>query len=212
VSIGWDSAVSGNVVSAGIGVLAGLPAVVQDQSYGDVYGTGVQWRFGAGYLLDERQEVRGQLTIQNVSADALRIGSLGTSDLFATFDDYTSVAIDGGYRYYFPTQNVRLRPYGGAMLGIAVISEIDGNFAAPAAGLTLNATDFYDGTAAFSFGFEGGVLYEVTDRVVVNGGLGFRYVSGLSDVDGLQGTGLENINDDSGRWTLPFMFGVRFKF
>ena len=42
--------------------------------------------------------------------------------------------------------------------------------------------------------------------------LGFRYVSGLADIDGLQGTGLEDINDDSGRWTLPFMVGLRVKF
>jgi opacity protein-like surface antigen len=204
VSIGWDNSISGNVHAAGIGTIAGLPAVVEQRSYDDVYGTGVQWRFGAGYMLDERQEVRGVLTIQNVSADALRIGTLGTSNLFAT--------IDAGYRYYFPTEAERFRPYAGATIGIAVLDEIDADFAAPDLGLTLNATDFYDGTAAFAFGLEGGVLYELTDRVDLNANLGFRYVSGLSEVDGLQGTGLEGINDDSGRWTLPLMVGVRFKF
>jgi hypothetical protein len=212
VSVGWDNAISGNVHSSGIGVIAGLPTVIEDRSYDDVYGTGVQWRFGAGYMLDERQEVRGVLTIQNVSADALRVGSLGASDLFATFDDYSSVSIDGGYRYYFPTQNERFKPYAGGTLGIAIIDEIDADFAAPAVGLTLDATDFYDGTAAFAFGIEGGVLYELTDRLDLNANLGFRFVSGLSDVDGLEGTGLEDINDDSGRWTLPFMVGVRFRF
>lgn len=212
VSIGWDNSVSGNIISAGIGTIAGLPAVVEDRTYGDLYGTGVQWRFGAGYMLDERQEVRGLLTIQNVSADAVRIGTLGTSGLFATFDDYSSVSIDAGYRYYFQIEQERLHPYAGATIGVAIIDEIDGNFAAPDIGLALNATDFYDGTAAFTFGIEGGVLYELNDRVDLNANLGFRYVSGLSEVDGLQGTGLENINNDSCRWTLPIMFWVRFKF
>lgn len=212
ISVGWDNSISGNVHSSGIGTISGLPAVVESRSYDDVYGTGVQWRFGAGYMLDERQEVRGLLTIQNVSADVLRIGTLGGANLFGTFDDYSSVSIDAGYRYYFPVEAERIRPYGGATLGIAIIDEIDGDFAAPDIGFALNATDLYDGTAAFAFGLEGGVLYELNDRVDLNANLGFRYVSGLSEVDGLQGTGLEDINDDSGRWTLPFMVGVRFKF
>jgi hypothetical protein len=211
-SIGWDNSISGNVHSAGIGVLNGLTTVIEERSYGDVYGTGVQFKFGAGYMLDARQQVRGTFTFQNVSADALEVGSLGTSALFATFDDYSSFALDGGYRYHFETKYPKLRPYAGATLGIAVIDEIDAMFAAPALNLALDATDFYDGTAAFTFGVEGGALYALNDRLDLEASLGFRFVSGLSEVDGLQGTGLEDINDDSGRWTLPFMVGMRVKF
>ena len=211
-SIGWDNSISGNVHSAGIGVLNGLTTVIEERSYGDVYGTGVQFKFGAGYMLDARQQVRATFTFQNVSADALEVASLGTSALFATFDDYSSFALDGGYRYHFETKYPKLRPYAGATLGIAVIDEIDAMFAAPALNLALDATDFYDGTAAFTFGVEGGALYALNDRVDLDASLGFRYVSGLSEVDGLQGTGLEDINDDSGRWTLPFMVGIRVKF
>ena len=40
----------------------------------------------------------------------------------------------------------------------------------------------------------------------------FRYNSGLSKIDALQGTGLENTNDKSGRWTMPITFGIRVKF
>jgi Outer membrane protein beta-barrel domain len=211
-AIGWDNGISGNVHSAGIGVLNGLPTVIEERSYDEVYGTGVQWRFGAGYMLDDRQEIIGRFTIQSISADALRVGTVASADLFATFDDYNSFAIEGGYRYHFTTDVERLRPYGAGLIGIAVIDEIDANFAAPSIGLTRDATDFYDGTAAFTFGFEGGILYGFTEQVDLNVNLGFRYTSGLSEVDGLQGTGLEDINDDSGRWTLPFMVGVRFRF
>src|SRR5512145_37237 len=143
ISIGWDNSISGNVHASGIGTIGALPAVVEERSYDDVYGTGVQWRFGAGYMLDERQEVRGMFTIQNMSADALRVGTLGDSPLFATFDDYSSFALDGGYRYYFEPRVERLRPYAGATIGVAIIDEIDADFAAPDLGLTLAATDFY---------------------------------------------------------------------
>jgi hypothetical protein len=42
--------------------------------------------------------------------------------------------------------------------------------------------------------------------------IGIRYVSGMSDVDALTGTGLGSINDKSARWAMPFISGVRFKF
>ena len=85
-------------------------------------------------------------------------------------------------------------------------------FAVPAAGIVLNATDFYDQTGAFTFNVAGGVLYNFTERFAADARLGLRYVSGLSAIDGLVGTGLENINDDSSRWTLPLTVGVRFRF
>jgi hypothetical protein len=34
----------------------------------------------------------------------------------------------------------------------------------------------------------------------------------MSEVDDLVGTGLDTINDDSARWTFPFVFGVQFRF
>ena len=56
------------------------------------------------------------------------------------------------------------------------------------------------------------MLYALSERVDVKGELGFRHVSGLSQIDGLQGTGLEKVNDNSGRWTLPFTVGLRVRF
>ena len=50
------------------------------------------------------------------------------------------------------------------------------------------------------------------DSVDVTGEVGLRYVSGLSPIDGLQGTSLEDINDNSSRWALPLSFGIRVRF
>jgi hypothetical protein len=44
------------------------------------------------------------------------------------------------------------------------------------------------------------------------GQLGVRYVTGMSDVDQLEGTGFDTINDKSARWTMPFVFGIRARF
>lgn len=212
VAVGWDNSISGNIFSAGIGDIGGVPAVIEERSYDDMFGTGVQWRFGAGYMLDARQEVRGALTIQNVGADAVNVGTLGGTPLFATFDDYTSVAVDAGYRYYFDQIENRVRPYAGGTLGLAFISGMDADIAAPDLNLVLNDQNFYDSTTALAFSVEGGVLIAVHERVDVNVNLGFRYTGGLSDIDPLVGSGLEDINNDTGRWTLPLMVGVRVKF
>jgi len=210
--VGWDFPVSGNLLSAAIGQVFNGATVIDSQSYGDIYGTGVKWGFGVGYRLDERSEVRGSMAFQSVSADLSKIGSVSNAPLYATFDSYKSIGFEGGYRRYFADSDQRLRPYAGGTLGFAIIREIDADLAAPDLGQVLNATDFYDRTGAFTIGFNGGALYSVTDRVDVKGELGFRHVSGLSPIDGLKGTGLESTNDNSGRWTLPFTVGMRVRF
>ena len=65
---------------------------------------------------------------------------------------------------------------------------------------------------AFTLGGNGGVVLEMSSNVDMFGQVGIRWVSGMSAIDNLEGTGLETINDKSGRWTVPFLTGVRFRF
>lgn len=211
-SIGWDIGLSGDFLSAGIGAIDSIPIVFRTQSFGDVYGNGVVFTFGAGYMVDDINEVRGQFSYQRSGADAINLGTAGTANLVGTFDDYKVSTIEAAYRHYFAPSTERLRPYAGGSIGVAIIPEIDGVLASPEAGLVRFATDFYDGTDAFSLGFSGGVLYELNERFDLNGQLGFRFNSGLSAIDGLEGTGLEGTNDKSSRWTLPLTVGIRVKF
>jgi hypothetical protein len=211
-AIGWDIGLSGDFLAASIGTLEGLPTVIQAQSFGDVFGNGMQLQFSAGYMVDEINEVRAQFSFQSVGADVTPLGTIGGTDLVGTFDDYKAWTIEAAYRHYFAKRRERLRPYGGGTFGVAIISEIDGAFAAPQAGITRLASDFYDGTAALSLGFNGGVLYALTERIDLNGQVGFRYNSGLSKVDAFRGTGLEDINDKSSRWTMPISVGLRYNF
>jgi hypothetical protein len=56
------------------------------------------------------------------------------------------------------------------------------------------------------------VLFRAGPRTGIFAQVGLRWVSGQGAVDDLVGTGLGDINDNSARWTLPFLVGVRVRF
>ena len=140
VSVGWDLNISGAFLAAGIGTLDNKATVINAQSFGDVYGSGVHWQFSGGYMIDEINEVRAQLNYQGAGSDIVSVGTVNGTELVATFDDYKAWTVEAGYRHYLAPRNARLRPYGGATIGVAIINEIDGAFAAPQAGITRLAT------------------------------------------------------------------------
>jgi hypothetical protein len=151
-------------------------------------------------------------TYQSADADLVRLGDIGPSSLYGQYSDYKSLALDFGYRRYAPFSTDAVRLFGEATIGIGFIDRINVQFAAPQANLTLNQTDFYDGTAAFTWGLNVGALFRVAEQVDVSAQLGLRHVSGLAEVDDLVGTGLETLNNDSARLTFPMVVGVRFRF
>jgi len=106
----------------------------------------------------------------------------------------------------------KIRGYGEATVGLAFIDETDVVLSAPQINFTGNATDFYDKTAAFTFGGNVGVSFGVAKQVDVFTQLGLRFVSGMSEVDSLIGTGLDTINDNSSRWAMPFSVGLSVRF
>jgi hypothetical protein len=211
--IGWDNGISGNVNSSGAGQINDEVIVVTSNTYEDVYGTGLHLRLGGGYMLsDDLTEVRGTFTWQSLDADQLiPMGDIGTSNLYASYTDYQNLSLDVGLRRYL-NLTPRIRPYGEGQIGIGFIDETDVTLVAPGADFAGEVTDFYDQTAAFTWGFNFGVLFQTGGRVGFYGQLGFRYVTGMSEVDQLVGTGLEDINDKSSRWTMPFVTGVRLGF
>jgi hypothetical protein len=211
VGLGWDNSLSGNINSGAIGQLDGQTAVVTPNSYADVYGTGFHLRFGGGYLIDEISEVRATFTYQSLSADLTSMGDYGAATLYGQYDKYKSFGLDVGFRRYFDNGG-NLRPYVEGTFGLGFITEIDVVLSAPAANLTQRATDFYDRTAAFSFAGNAGALWQISGHFGAYGQVGLRWMSGLSEIDNLAGTGLETINDDSSRWTLPIVLGMRVRF
>jgi hypothetical protein len=208
---GWDNSFSGNINSSGTGRINNQAVVVLKNQYEDVYGTGLHLRFGGGYTFDNGREARATITIQSLDADLVPLGDIGVSRLYAQYADYQSVGLDFGLRQYADLSET-VQGYGEASIGIALVDETDVVLVAPQANLSTNATDFYDRTSAFALGVNFGVLWHTTRQLGVFGQIGVRYVTGMSEIDGLVGTGLETINDKSARWTMPFLFGVRARF
>jgi hypothetical protein len=210
--VGLDVSVNGNVNSGAIGRLQGQAAAILPNPYGDVYGTGLHFRFGGGYVLNQESELRAVFTYQSADANLVRLGDIGPSSLYGQYSDYKSIGLDLGYRRYVPLSNTRMRVYGEVTIGAAFIEDINILLSAPQANLVIDQTDFYDSTAAFTWGINFGVLFPIANKMDLNAQLGLRGATGLSEVDQLIGTGLDDINNDSARLTFPIVVGVRFRF
>ena len=209
--MGWDNSISGNINSSAVGVINNQTVVILKNKYEDVYGTGLHLRFGGGYMLKENAELRLTFTLQSLDADLVRLGDYGASNLYGQYADYQSFGMDVGYRQYVPIKHA-IRGYGEGTIGLAFVDETDVVLVAPQANLAGLATDFYDRTAAFTLGFNAGVIFEVRSQTDVFVQTGLRFVTGMSEVDAFESTSLNTMNDKSARWSMPFSAGVRFRF
>ena len=209
--IGWDNSISGNINSGAFGRINDMPVVITKNTYEDVYGTGLHMRFGGGYMLDENSEVRGIFTLQSLDADLTTMGEIGAANLYGQYSDYQAFTLDAAYRRY-TRLSTSVRAYGEGTIGFGFVDKTDVTLVAPAADFSRDATDFYDQAAAFTMGINAGLMFEASRGLDFFGQMGFRYVTGMSDVDNLTGTGLESINDKSARWTFPFVVGIRKRF
>jgi hypothetical protein len=212
IGTGLNPTINGNVNSGAIGVYQGQTTAILPNSYGDVYGTGIELRFGGGWALNNNTEVRGMFIWQSADADLVRLGDFGQSSLYAQYSDYKSFGLDVGLRRYIPLSSSSFRAYAEATIGIADVNRINVQFAAPQSQLIANNTDFYDGTASFTWSIGAGVLFPIASKLDFNAQLGLRHVGGLAQVDQLVGTGLDDLNDNSARLTFPIIVGVRFRF
>jgi len=208
--IGWDNSISGNITSGAIGSIDGQSVVFLKNTYSDVYGTGLHLHGGVGYFLDDVSEFRVVVTFQSLGADLTRLGDIGVSNLYGEFDDYQSVSWDAMYRRYVPIKPA-LRAYGEAGLGLVYVDRLHADLVAPTINYHAPMT-FYDRSLSFAISVDGGVMFEVKPQVDVFAQLGIRYVTGLAASDKVLGVGLENVNQHSARWSLPFTLGGRYRF
>jgi hypothetical protein len=213
ISVGWDPSLSGGLVSASSGQVAGVPIALGDQSYSDVFGSMVNWRFYAGYMFSPRNEATFTFGYESASADPQAAGvGLGTG-IVAQYDDFSEKLFEVGYRYHFAAVSSRVHPYAGISGGFARIGAINATLTTPSTGTAGVVTlPLYDNSTVGSLGLHGGVIYNVTGRVGITGELALRWHGGLSTSDALVGTGFDNIDKDSGRWSLPITFGALVRF
>ena len=177
----------------------------------DVYGTGLHFRSAAA-TCSTTTEVRVTFTLQSLDADLTPMGDIGASKLYGQYPDYQSFGIDFGFRRYVDVRT-EVRAYGEGASALAFVDEtdVDARWRRPP---TCRATPptSTTGRPRSPWGQRRHACSSVAEQVGVYGQIGLRYVTGMSEVDGLAGTGLETINDKSARWTVPFIAGVRVRF
>jgi len=213
LGIGFDNDISGYINASGIGTINNQAVVILKNTYEDVYGTGLHLRGGVGYMLaDQKTELRANLTFQSLDADFVTpLGDIGASKLYGQFSDYQALTLDLGARQYYPL-SPKVRAYGEGAIGIGFIDKIDIKLVAPGVNMITNANDVYDQTVAFSLGGNGGLMFDHSDKLGLFVQMGLRWTSGLAEIDDLVGTGLDTINDQSSRWTVPFIVGAHYRF
>lgn len=208
--LGADVPVSGDVHSGGMGTVLALPTVVEARSYSDIYGPGFYWAAGLGYRVGMNGEVRVQGAFTTNSAENLQVGTVAGLPLFGLWDDYKAFTMDVGYRQYFGT--ARARPFVGGSVGFARLASVQTEFTVPAAGVVISDVDFFDDSTVPVFGVGAGLQMALSGRVAFQVGFELKHYGSYADLDGLAGTGLESINDDSSRWAMPVTAGLSVRF
>lgn len=208
--LGAQTALAGNAHGGASGRVLGLATTVTEKSYGDVYGPGFYWQLGVGYKVRPNGELRVAANYTSNSADRLEVGNVAGLQLNAAFHDYKAFGMDFGYRQYYGAGKVR--PFAGANVGFTRVSAIDATLTVPAASVTLSNVPFYSDSTVASFGLGAGAQVQLNDRFAFQAGADFRWHGNLKQNEGLAGTGLESINDDSKRWALPITAGVTVRF
>jgi hypothetical protein len=213
VSFGAGTAptINGVYHEGGTGTVLGLGTQVEERDWKDIYNSGFTMRIDVGYSVTPPLEVFGSFRYLRQDAEELSVGNVAGLDLRASFSDYRDWGLEGGVRWHFAPES-GVNPYVAAAVGIRRVDAMPATFRVPAAGVVLPDTPFYDDSVVPTFGGDVGVQFAVAPRVRLGVEAGLRWTGGLSDLEGLAGTGLENLNDSSSRWTLPVLGTVSFRF
>lgn len=210
---GLETTINGDLHDGGRGTVLGLATTVDAKTWNDVYGGFGMVRFGGGigYGVTENVEVIGNVSYARGSADRLQVGNVAGLALNADFADYEDLSLEGGLRLHVAAARA-FDPYINVVGGIRRVSAIPSTFTVPAAGVTLADTPFYDDSTVGMFGGDLGIAFNLGRNVSLGGEVGLRWQGKLKDIEGLAGTGLENLNDVGQRWSLPVSAVLTFRF
>lgn len=208
---GTDLELGGDVHDEGSGTVLALPTSVEARSFGDVYDPSFRGQLEIGYGVSSASEVFLRGTYYRMKSQTLQVGTVAGLALQADFADYKEWGGEIGYRRYFQPEKA-FKPYIGVLAGLRFVSELPSTFSVPAAGVVLSDVPFYESSTVGVFGLDLGVSYDVSGRVALGIETGPRYQTGLSDLEGLAGTGLEPINDVGSRWSMPILATIRVRF
>lgn len=209
---GTDVEVGGDYYGAGQGALLGLPTSVEAGSFKDVYGPSFRGSLSLGYGVGRRLELFGRGGYYGPAPSSAAIGTAATLPLQADFGKYTEWGAEAGVRYFL-NPAATFKPYLAGVAGVRFLSAVPVALGASAANIALTDLPFYDKSTAGVFGADLGASYDLARNVAIGAEVGLRFQTKPSGNEtGLAGTGLETINDTGGRWSLPVLGQIVFRF
>jgi hypothetical protein len=211
-SLGFQGDLGGAVNSSGIGVVNGLRAEIDTNTWGERYDAALIFRFGGAYNLTTRSQVFAALSTEQSEADETEVGLIGGRPLTGKFSDYQGWGIDFGYRFFF-RQVGKAKPFVGGSLGFQRLQDITLILTAPTTpALNTGEVPFYDDSWVTGWRLGAGILVDINERFGWQATLDLKYSGVLSDQSGIGTVGFERINDVGNRYTLPILGGVFVKF
>jgi hypothetical protein len=208
-SLGFQADLGGSVNSSGVGVVSGLRAEIDANTWGERYDAALIFRLGGAYNLSSNSQVFAEVTWEQSEADTAETGLIGGQPLNVKFSDYQGTAFDVGYRYFFATE-MKAKPFVGFAAGYQRLQDI--TISLSSTPFNISDVPFYDDSWVFGWRVTSGVLVDINDRLGWQVTLDIRYAGSISDQSGIGTVGFERINDVGNRWTVPIMGGVYFKF
>ena len=211
LSGGIASEISGDVHDGGTGTVLGLPTSVSAKSFSDIYKMAPHFQATLGYGVTNGGEILGIFSYSKMGAEKVQVGNVAGLPLFALFDDYQEIVLKAGFRQYFAMDSM-ISPYATVSAGVKIIETINSTLSVPAVPVVLEDIKFYDKSTVLTFGGGLGVLFGLSPNFGIGIETGIYYQGKPGQVEGLAGTGLENLNDVGSRWSLPLLANVTIKF
>jgi hypothetical protein len=208
-SLGFQGDLGGAVNESGIGVIRGVRAEIDTNTWGERYDAALIFRFGGAYNISDRSQLFGALTWEQSEADTAEVGLVADRPLMGKFGDYQGWAIDGGYRYFFEMEATP-KPFLSASLGFQRLQDITVTLSSP--NFDSGEVPFYDDSWVTTWTIGTGFLWDINDRFGWQVTLDLKYSGVLSDQSGIGTLGFERINNVGNRWTLPILVGAYAKF
>jgi hypothetical protein len=209
---GIDLEVSGEVAGTAQGAIAGLATTIDGLSWGTAYGRSFRGSLSVGRRVAPRVEVFVRGSRYAMDGRTVVAGRASGLDATARLGRYQEWTAEVGARYLLASGR-RWEPYVGLAAGARFSSAVPLTLAVPDAGLEASELAFLDKSAAAAFGVDGGVGRRLTGHLGLQVQIGLRYQGGPAPIDsGLQGSGLEAMNDGVSRWSVPVSAAITLRF
>ena len=110
-SLGFQGDLGGAVNTSGIGVVSGLRAEIDANTWAERYDTALVFRIGGAYNVTSQSQVFAAVSMGAVRSRYNRqSGSSAGCRCQGKFSDYQGTGIDAGYRYFFNT-DYKAKPF-----------------------------------------------------------------------------------------------------